>query len=87
MDFLEELEEQNKAMENAYMLITKIKTLDDVYEEMGNGEEEFEFLLPFDPIVSDGRDAATIDLVIAHYEELEDYKKCAALQKIKEVCS
>ena len=37
MDFLEELEEQNKAMENAYMLITKTKTIDDVYEDMGQG--------------------------------------------------
>ena len=86
MDFLEELEEQNKAMDNAYMLITKIKTLDDIYEEMGQGREEFEFLLPFDPLVSDGRDTATIDLVITHYEELEDYEKCAKLQMIKETC-
>jgi hypothetical protein len=83
MDFLEEIEEQNKAMDNAYMLITKVKTLDDVYEEMGQGEKIFEFLLPFDPLTSDGRDLSTIELVISHFEGLEDYEKCAKLQLIK----
>jgi len=31
MDFLEDLELYERAMQNAYLLITKRKTLDDIY--------------------------------------------------------
>ena len=34
MDFLEDLEMYEKAMQNAYNLITKKKTLDDIYYEL-----------------------------------------------------
>ena len=86
MDFLEDIELYNKAMENAYNIITKKKTKDDIYYELEEGVQT-EFYLPFNPIDQDGRDSATIDLLVEHFEELEDYEKCAKLIKIKDLCS
>ena len=87
MDFLEDIERYERSMQNAYGLITKEITLDDVfYDYEQNGEIE-EFYLPFDPLESDGRDAATIDLVIEYMESNEEYEKCAKLLKIKNRCS
>ena len=85
MEFLEDLEIYNEAMENAYLLITKEKTVDDIYYEMEEGKYKT-FYLPFDPVVQDGRDTGTIDLLIEHYEELEEYEKCANLTRIKKLC-
>tara|TARA_R110002020_G_scaffold321254_1_gene537175 strand:- start:399 stop:674 length:276 start_codon:yes stop_codon:yes gene_type:complete len=85
MDFLEDYEMYNKAMENAYSIITKRKTLDDVYYALE--EEEFDqFFLPFDPIQEDGRTADVIDMVIDYFIKTEEYEKCAELTKIKEKC-
>ena len=85
MDFLEDIELYNKAMENAYNIITKKKTLDDIYYEL---EEETldEFPLPFDPIMEDGRSPDIIDVVIDYFISIEEYEKCAELIKIKNKC-
>lgn len=85
MDFLEDIELYNKAMENAYNIITKKKTLDDIYYEL---EEETldEFPLPFDPIMEDGRSPDIIDVVIEYFISIEEYEKCAELIKIKNKC-
>lgn len=82
MDFLQDLEDYNTAMENAYRLVTKKVTLDDIYEELESGEVN-EFYLPFDPIEQDGRDDATIDLLISHFTEIEEYEKCQELVQIR----
>ena len=85
MDFLEDLAMYNQAMENAYNIITKRKTLDDIYYALE--EEEFEgFFLPFDPILEDGRSEDIIDIVIEYFTSTEEYEKCAELVKIKEKC-
>ena len=86
MEFLKDIEIYNESMDNAYAIITKEKTFDDIYYEMEEGVHE-RFYLPFDPIAQDGRDNGTIDLLIEHFEGREDYKKCAKLMKIKELCS
>tara|TARA_R110001606_G_scaffold206601_1_gene354277 strand:- start:828 stop:1103 length:276 start_codon:yes stop_codon:yes gene_type:complete len=85
MDFLEDLEMYNAAMENSYYLITKRKTLDDIYILL---EEEAieEFYLPFDPIQEDGRSTDVIDMVIEYFITTEEYEKCAELIKIREKC-
>tara|TARA_A100001391_G_scaffold94132_1_gene62442 strand:+ start:136 stop:498 length:363 start_codon:yes stop_codon:yes gene_type:complete len=83
--FLEDLEHYNQSMENAYLIVTKKKTLDDIYLELENDDYE-EFYLPFDPILHDGRDSATIDLLICHFEELEEYEKCAELKILQTKC-
>jgi len=85
MDFLEDLELYEQAMNNAYDIITKRKTLDDIYYDL---EEETidAFPLPFDPIVEDGRTEDIIDIVIEHFTHTEEYEKCAELVKIKETC-
>ena len=85
MDFLEDLEMYEKAMENAYNIITKRKTLDDIYYSLEENDFD-EFFLPFDPIVEDGRSADIIDMVVEYFIRLEDYEKCAELTKIKDKC-
>ena len=85
MDFLEDLELYGRAMDNAYDLITKRKTLDDIY--YGLEEETIDdFPLPFDPMTEDGRTIDMIDIVIEHFTHTEEYEKCAELVKIKEKC-
>ena len=86
MDFLEDLEMYNTAMENAYDIITKRKTLDDIYYALE--EDKFDkFFLPFDPIEEDGRSEDVIDMVIEYFIQTEEYEKCAELTKIKDKCS
>jgi hypothetical protein len=85
MDFLEDLEMYEKAMENAYNIITKRKTLDDIYYSLEENDFD-EFFLPFDPSVEDGRSADIIDMVVEYFIRLEDYEKCAELTKIKNKC-
>ena len=85
MDFLEDLEMYNAAMQNSYYLITKRKTLDDIYISLE--EESIDaFYLPFDPIQEDGRSTDIIDMVIEYFITTEEYEKCAELNKIKDKC-
>ena len=83
MDFLEDLEDYNSAMDNAYNFVTKKITLDDIFEAAESEGEEVTFYLPFDPLDSDGRDEGTLDLIIEHFTELEEYEKCQELVNIK----
>ena len=85
MRFLEDLAHYNESMENAFLIVTKRKTLDDIYLELENQDYE-EFYLPFDPIQHDGRDTATLDLLTEHFEQLEEYEKGAELQTLKTKC-
>ena len=85
MDFLEEMELYNTAMENAYDIITKKKNIDDIYYELDE-KEIHGYPLPFDPIEEDGRTPSVIDIVIEHFTSIEDYEKCAELVKIKNTC-
>tara|TARA_Y100001963_G_scaffold115377_1_gene160182 strand:+ start:794 stop:1066 length:273 start_codon:yes stop_codon:yes gene_type:complete len=85
MDFIEDMELYERAMNNAYDLITKRRTLDDIYYELEN-ETIGEFPLPFDPISEDGRTDDIIDMVIEHFTGTEEYEKCAELVKIKDKC-
>ena len=89
MDFLEDLELYNSAMNNAYFIITKRKTLDDIYYELEK-DTIVDFPLPFDPIEEDGRTEDVIDMVIEYFTSTEEYEKCAELVKIKDkldICS
>ena len=86
MDFLEDMELYEEAMRNAYQIITKKKTLDDIYYDFEENKDLDEFFLPFDPIVEDGRSEDIIDMVIEYYTGVEEYEKCAKLVKIKNKC-
>ena len=85
MDFLEDMELYGRAMDNAYSIITKRKTLDDIYYELED-ETLGDFPLPFDPIEEDGRTEDVIDMVIEYFTSTEEYEKCAELVKIKNKC-
>jgi hypothetical protein len=85
MDFLEDLALYERAMQNAYMLITKKKTIDDFYYDLESDSIE-DFPLPFDPLETDGRHTDVIDVVIEYFTSTEEYEKCAELVKIKDKC-
>ena len=85
MDFLEDMELYNQAMRNAYFIITKKKTLDDIYYDLEEGRID-SLPLPFDPIHEDGRTDDVIDVVIEYFTCTEEYEKCAELVKIKNKC-
>ena len=85
MDFLEDLELYEQAMNNAYDIITKRKTLDDIYYELEDDIIDG-FPLPFDPVIEDGRSNDIIDIVVEHFTHTEEYEKCAELVKIKQKC-
>ena len=85
MDFLEDMELYNRAMNNAYNIITKRKTLDDIYYDLEEGKIN-RLPLPFDPISEDGRSNDVIDVVIEYFTSTEEYEKCAELVKIKDEC-
>ena len=83
MDFLEDYELYNMAMENAYNLITKKVSLEDVYLELEYEQEEIEFPLPFNPFMHKDISDEEIDHVIEHFIALEEYEKCQELLNCK----
>ena len=85
MDFLEDMALYERAMKNAYFIITKRKTLDDIYHELEQGIID-DLPLPFDPMEEDGRSDDIIDIVIEYFTTTEEYEKCAELLKIKNKC-
>lgn len=83
MQFLEDLANYNQSMENAYLIITNKKTLEDIYIDVDDLNTE-EFYLPFNPLEQDGKDNGTLDLLIEHFSSLEEYEKCTVLSKLKD---
>tara|TARA_B100000768_G_scaffold180389_1_gene200209 strand:+ start:3241 stop:3504 length:264 start_codon:yes stop_codon:yes gene_type:complete len=82
MNLEEEIEEFNTAMDNAYNFITGKVTLDTLVADLSIGGVHT-YVLPFDPEKETGTDPETLDLVIEHFESLEEYEKCQVLLKIK----
>lgn len=78
MEFLEDLAKYNQSMENAYMLIIGEGTVSEILDT-----DVDDFYLPFNPLEQDGRDDATLDLLIEHFTQLEEYEKCAKLSELK----
>jgi hypothetical protein len=81
----EDLELYGEAMVNAYHIITRKRTLDDIYYELQDQKRSI-FPLPFNPIEEDGRTHDMIDIVIEYFTSTEEYEKCAELMKIREIC-
>ena len=85
MDFMEDIELYNLAMDNAYALIVGDVELDEMIIELDNEDEEDDILpLPFNPFSGNKISNSMIDIVINHYTGLEEYEKCARLVKVKE---
>jgi hypothetical protein len=85
MDFMEDIELYNLAMDNAYALIVGDMKLDEMIIELDNEDEEDDILpLPFNPFSGNKISNSMIDIVINHYTGLEEYEKCARLVKAKE---
>ena len=83
MDFLEDLELYNSAMDNAFNLITGRVLLEDMFIEMERGEDDI-LPLPFNPLLVGTHSEDVIDLLIEHFTGFEEYEKCAELVKIKQ---
>ena len=81
----EDLELYGTAMNNAYYLITKQRTLDDIYYELKTNEIST-YPLPFNPIEEDGKTHDVLDVLIEYFTSTEEYEKCAKLVKIKNLC-
>jgi glycosyltransferase A (GT-A) superfamily protein (DUF2064 family) len=81
MDFLEDLDLYDRAMNNAYYIITGKKTLDDLLKELGNGTAD-DIALPFDPLRENGRSVDIVEMLIDYYEQQEDYERCAELTNV-----
>ena len=84
-NYEEDLALYETAMINAYAIITKERTLDDIYYDLEEGRIT-ELPLPFDPTYEDGRSDDVIDVVIEYFTSTEEYEKCAKLVKIKKAC-
>jgi hypothetical protein len=85
MDFMEDIELYNLAMDNAYALIVGDMKLDEMIIELDNEDEDDDILpLPFNPFSGNKISNSMIDIVINHYTGLEEYEKCARLVKVKE---
>ena len=83
MDFLEDIEEFNTAMDNAYDFITGKVTLDSLVTDLSVAGVK-NYILPFNPEKETGRDPETLDFLIEHFESLEEYEKCQVLLRIKQ---
>ena len=77
MDRIEKDEEQmlHESMQNAYLLITKQLTFNDLFEYNG-------CMLPYHP--KKRIDNEVIDKIIDYFCELEEYEKCGELKKLKD---
>jgi len=84
MDFMEEIELYNLAMDNAYALIVGDMKLDEMIIELDDEDEDDMLPLPFNPFSGEKISDSMIDVVINHYTGLEEYEKCARLVKAKE---
>ena len=74
MDFLEDIELYNKAMDNAYLVITGKLKLNNILVEL-NDEDLEDFSLPFNPFLHEDISNEEIDEVIEHFSGLEEYEK------------
>ena len=84
MDFMEDIELYNLAMDNAYALIVGDMKLDEMIIELDDEDEDDILPLPFNPFSGEKISNSMIDVVINHYTGLEEYEKCARLVKAKE---
>jgi hypothetical protein len=80
LNFEEEAEILSQAYENTYLVVTKKKSIEQILSE--SLETGIFVFLPFDPSNPD-----TVELVlddtIAHFEDCEQYEKCAELVAAK----
>ena len=88
-DFLPEMSEQEKyeveqmliekAFENSYLILTNKTTMDKLMEK--KSKFGMKAMLMYDP--SEEPDEDLFDDMIYHFEDFEDYEKCAELLKLK----
>ena len=83
MDFIEEMELYNSAMDNAFNLITGRMELDDMFIEFEEEGDEDMLPLPFNPFIHDDISDEEIDLVIEHFSDMEEYEMFAELVNYK----
>jgi hypothetical protein len=67
-------------MYNAYLVVTKKKTLNSLYDDLKTNHKDY-FMLPFN--FTDTKEI--IEPLIEHFSDMEDYEKCAELINIRDV--
>ena len=94
-DFLSELPEgerievermiMDEAFENSYRIVTKKLTFNEFMEKRNKitNPESSHTILIYDP--TEGFDSEVLEDLILHFEDREEYEKCAELKKILDV--
>ena len=94
-DFLSDLPEgerlemermiMDEAFENSYKIVTKKMTFNEFMEKRGKIKNPVSShtILMYDP--TDGFDNEVLEDLIWHFEDREEYEKCAELKKILDV--
>ena len=72
-----------QAFENSYKIITKKMTFEDLAEKTKKLSSSSHTILVFDP--TEDPDKEVIEDIIWHFEDREEYEKCAELKKILDV--
>tara|TARA_R110000796_G_scaffold10289_1_gene34324 strand:- start:15979 stop:16203 length:225 start_codon:yes stop_codon:yes gene_type:complete len=74
MDFIEDIEEYNEAMDNAYLVVTGRRSLES-------------FTKTTAPMLALNFNAPThiIEVLMDHYSDMENYERCDELAKIRNV--
>ena len=72
-----------QAFENSYKIITKKMTFEDLAEKTKKLSSSSHTILVFDP--TEDPDKEVIEDLIWHFEDREEYEKCAELKRILDV--
>ena len=73
----------DQAFENSYKIITKKITFEDLAEKTKKLSSSSHTILVFDP--TEDPDKEVIEDLIWHFEDREEYEKCAELKRILDV--
>lgn len=87
VEFLYEIERKEQALDIAYQYVMKEITFEDLINFEDYLISDLCYYLPFDPADHDGRDIHTLELLRLHFEDREEYEKCARLRDLISDCS
>ena len=73
----------DQAFENSYKIITKRMTFEELAKKKILPELESHTILVYDP--TEEPDTEVLEDLILHFEDREEYEKCAELKKILDV--
>jgi|TARA_R100000084_G_scaffold70210_1_gene31130 predicted site-specific integrase-resolvase len=73
----------DEAFENSYRIVTKKMTFEELAEKSKAFSESSHTILVYDP--TEDPDTEVLEDLIEHFEDREEYEKCAELKRILDV--